>query len=146
MTLPNDALMADLRAFTPTGNEYADVERLREIMERWQREPEAVRLSALPLVFGIFERNPDSTELGVPGPVVHSLEAAGGYEHQLPRSLRRCPSYYTLWMVNRILNALGTSDRERAPWIGLLREVLENPNAPQPVKETAERFLRKQQA
>jgi len=135
-----DALAADLRSFTPTGNEYDDVEKLRGLITRWAGEPEAARAALLPLVFGIFERNPDNAEMGIPGPVVHALEEVGGYEQELAQSLRRMPSHYGLWMANRILNAL-EDERERAPWMDLLRQAAKDARISSELRDEAGEFL-----
>src|SRR5437762_1713015 len=57
-------------------------------------------------VLQLFERLPDA-DFGSPGPLVHAIEQfyGRGYEEELLRSLRRCPTHLTLWLANRIANA-----------------------------------------
>ena len=60
-------------------------------------------------LFRILEKNSDF-DFGMPGQIVHTLEKhyKKGLEEELFKSLNRKPTFYTLWMLNRIIN--GTSD------------------------------------
>jgi len=102
-------------------------------------DPEAVFAEA----FAFFERN-GAADLGTPGPLVHFLERFyPDYVDQLCASVVRKPTTYTVWMLNRLLNAsVETADRKR------LLEVLEgasaNTAADKVVREQAIEFLRTQ--
>jgi len=102
------------------------------------------RESAVEPLFQLLERNADS-ELGNPGPVVHALEAIPGYEPKLIASLHRHPTYYTVWMVNRILNT-ELSAHDRAAWLGELRAAASHALADASVVESVEHFLTHQAA
>jgi hypothetical protein len=69
-------------------------------------EPEPEMLEAFPSVFSLFERCPEA-DFGSPGPLVHLVERHHpAYECDLIASLNRRPTFPTLWMLNRILNAV----------------------------------------
>ena len=91
-----------------------------------------------PILFGVMERL-DTSDLGNPGPIVHTLEEwRGGYESFLVESLRRHPTSLTVWMVNRILNAKPHNADE---WLKLLQSVLSHPAASDATKQRAVDYL-----
>jgi len=60
---------------------------------------------AIESIFRTIEKFP-STDFGSPGPFVHTLESFEGlYEIYLFESLKRKPTYLTVLMLNRIINA-----------------------------------------
>lgn len=60
--------------------------------------------AAFPELFRLMERLSGS-DLGSPGPLVHTMEKhIGCYEDSLAASIHRKPTTLTVWMVNRILN------------------------------------------
>ena len=68
-------------------------------------------------LFRILEKNSDF-DFGMPGQIVHALE------EELFKSLNRKPTFYTLWMLNRILN--GTSDaKEKECYMEMLKSILQ---------------------
>ena len=72
----------------------------------------------------ILEKNSDF-DFGMPGQIVHTLEKhyKKGLEEELFKSLNRKPTFYTLWMLNRILN--GTSDtKEKESYMEMLKSIL----------------------
>ena len=76
-------------------------------------------------LFRILEKNSDF-DFGMPGQIVHTLEKhyKRGLEQELFKSLNRKPTFYTLWMLNRILN--GTSDpKEKEGYMEMLRSILQ---------------------
>ena len=76
-------------------------------------------------LFRILEKNSDF-DFGMPGQIVHTLEKhyKKGLEQELFKSLNRKPTFYTLWMLNRILN--GTSDtKEKECYMEMLRNILQ---------------------
>jgi hypothetical protein len=94
-----------------------------------------------PVLLRTMERL-DGTELGTPGPLVHTLETwRGGYEELLAQSVRRKPTPLSVWMVNRILNV---SPPDAESWLELLQSVADNPAASEETKADAERFLKYQ--
>ncbi len=78
-----------------------------------------------PLLYALMERL-DEADLGSPGPLVHTLEACGGYRPLLAESLRRKPSPLTVWMANRVLN---TDPPDTPQWLDLLHRATEHPAA-----------------
>ncbi len=76
-------------------------------------------------LFRILEENSDF-DFGMPGQIVHALEKhyKKGLEEELFKSLNRKPTFYTLWMLNRILN--GTSDaKEKECYMEMLKSILQ---------------------
>ena len=72
----------------------------------------------------ILEKNSDF-DFGMPGQIVHTLEKhyKKGLEEELFKSLNRKPTFYTLWMLNRIIN--GTSDtKEKECYMEMLKSIL----------------------
>jgi hypothetical protein len=90
-----------------------------------------------PVMFRTMERL-DQSDLGSPGPLVHTIEACTGYEPFLAESLRRKPSRLSVWMVNRILN---THPPDADDWLLLLTASSEHPNASEQTKADALEFL-----
>lgn len=89
-------------------------------------------------MFEVMERL-DSSDLGSPGPLVHTLESVGdGYQPFLEESVRRKPSPLALWMVNRVLNS-HPDDHER--WLELLRLSVSHPLAGGAARQEAREFL-----
>ena len=75
-------------------------------------------------LFRILEENSDF-DFGMPGQIVHALEKhyKKGLEEELFKSLNRKPTFYTLWMLNRIIN--GTSDtKEKECYMEMLKSIL----------------------
>ena len=75
-------------------------------------------------LFRILEKNSDF-DFGMPGQIVHTLEKhyKKGLEQELFKSLNRKPTFYTLWMLNRIIN--GTSDtKEKEGYMEMLKSIL----------------------
>ena len=76
-------------------------------------------------LFRILEENSDF-DFGMPGQIVHTLEKhyKKGLEEELFKSLNRKPTFYTLWMLNRIIN--GTSDpKEKEGYMEMLKSILQ---------------------
>ncbi len=98
---------------------------------------------AIRTLFAVIESMPD-TDMGHPGPLVHALEKMRGhYEHQLVESIKRRPTFLTVWMVNRILNA--TSDVEqRRFYLDLLQFAAEHAAAPESARREARYFIKYQ--
>jgi hypothetical protein len=140
--MPKDlkAILAELDAFQPEDEDDNDL-RLCALLEGLQDLPDH-RL-AMDAIFALMERHPDAN-LGSPGPLVHELEAMGGFEAPLRASLKRMPSDLTVWMVNRLLNADNVGGPWREAWLSELREVARRSDVPQSVRTSAFDFLRHQ--
>jgi hypothetical protein len=138
-----DQLLDDFVALKPSDfvDEYAGLDKLRGLTDELMAQPQPER--AIPALFAVMERMP-ITEMGTPGPLVHTLEQMRGhYEHELAQSVKRQPANLSVWMVNRILN--GTRDsRQRQIYLDLLRVAAEHPKAPDSVRHEAEHFIQHQ--
>ena len=138
-----DQLLAELAALKASDfdDEFAGLDKLRGLTDELMAQPQPER--AIPTLFAVMERMPD-TEMGTPGPLVHTLERMRGhYEHELAQSVKRQPANLSVWMVNRILN--GTRDsRQRQIYLDLLRIAAEHPTAPDSVRHEAEHFIQHQ--
>lgn len=110
------------------------IDRLQDLCE--DLKAHSVR-DAAPLLFGLLERL-DGSDLGSPGPIVHTLESMSGYEPFLAESLSRKPTALSVWMANRILNAR-RPDREE--WLARLKCVASSPTASSEAKAEAQEFL-----
>lgn len=133
-------IIADFRAITAeaieSGEGIDQIYALCEEVEGLDDPPEA-----FPAFFELMERLPDS-DLGSPGELVHTMEQhIGSYEDLLEDSLRRAPTYLTVWMANRILN-VPSADRNR--WLPLLRSVETHEAATEGIKSEARMFLERQ--
>ena len=130
--------IAELEAFEPSDDAVDNDERLQIWVDRWAETPD--KEAALEAMFGIFERHPELSTLGEPGPLVHAIEQVPGYENALAASLDRSPSYYGVWMVNRILEG-DLSAEAREAYLNLLRGVSASESAPPSVRGEAAQFL-----
>jgi hypothetical protein len=137
-TSPIDELIAELNAFEPTDDTIDNEERLQIWVDRWEEAPD--KESALPNILNVFERNPENNGMGEPGPLVHAIEQIPDYEQGLATSVQTSPSYYGVWMVNRILGADQPAD-VRAYWLDVLRKIAQSDTAPASVAGTAREFL-----
>lgn len=95
-------------------------------------------------LFAMLERI-EGKDLGSPGPIVHTLEKLANYQRGLIMAVQRKPTTYTVWMVNRVLNAPLTPEL-RLFWLELLRATLAHPLASTATKADAEGFIEYQEA
>lgn len=135
-------IIEELNGFPVNQNEDGDnEERLYELLKGLVAIPGSTVV--VPAMFALLERYP-TADFGSPGPIVHTIEALGGYEDDLRESLKCQPTYLTVWMVNRILNT-ELPEAERLAWLTDLRNASANPAAPERAKEEAVNFLRYQE-
>ena len=102
-----------VRAFSPTGDEPADVGALCDLLDHLgdAKHYPGVRRELI----SIFERHPEA-DLGSPGPVVHALEGSPIDEHVevLAASLQRRATTMTVWMAERCFRSnLGEQNRAK---------------------------------
>lgn len=133
-------LIAELRKFT--ADDFDDTkggtgpERLYTLCEEISALPNPVL--AFPEFFTLIERLADS-ELGTPGPLVHTMEKhIGSYENLLAESVKRKPTDLSIWMVNRILNGPA---KNKGFWIDVLTSATEHPLATELVRDQARDFI-----
>jgi hypothetical protein len=137
---PSDIFTSELRKFTADDFDYmkgaSGPERLYALCQ--QIEALADPTATFPEFFALIERLSDS-ELGTPGPLVHTMEKhVGSYEQLLVASLKRKPADLTVWMANRILNG---EPKDRDFWMGMLAAAAEHPSASELVREQALHFI-----
>jgi hypothetical protein len=133
-----DDLVSEIDAFEPTDDSMDNEERLQIWVDRWTEAEN--KESAIPSMLRLFERYPETAMLGEPGPMVHAIEQVPGYEQWLAASLENSPSYYGVWMVNRILESDLPADA-RVEWMKVLHKVASSESAPPSVRGTAQEFL-----
>jgi hypothetical protein len=130
-------LFAALNSFEPGRDDTDNLYRLYELFEGFRSLPDRERVA--PAMLSLLERFPDA-EFGSPGPLVQELEAIPGYIPLLLSSVRRQPTYHTVWMVNRLLNTeLPSAQREL--WLSELRTGFLHPLASEQTRTAAKDFL-----
>jgi len=114
--------LTKLQAFSPTGNEDADVEALYALIDELGalKDDPAVRRDMIM----IFERFPKA-DLGSPGPIVHALEKSpiDAHVELLAESIRRQATMMTVWMAQRCFRSK-LSDQNRKLLLDALRDAL----------------------
>lgn len=141
MARPLDQVASDFDSLTAAdfdewNRRATGPERLRELCDELKRLGDPLMAAAV--LFRTMERL-DGSELGTPGPLVHTLEAWGGqYEAFLVESVSRKPTPLSVWMVNRILNGNAPN---REAWLSLLRRAEHHPAASDVTRAQARDFL-----
>ncbi len=143
MTMPRqvEEVAADLQSLEPQDFDDADtgfdgLEQLDRLCEEMLAigDVQAFRT----ILFHTIERL-DGAELGVPGPLVHTLEGwRGGYEPFLADSVRRKSTPLSVWMVNRLLNARPPN---AGTWLEWLQLAARHPLASAETRSNALAFL-----
>lgn len=98
----------------------------------------------LPLL-KVLENNPDF-KFGEPGNIIRILEKyyqEERYRIELFASIKRVPTEYNVWMLNRLLNTYEEEDKVEG--IALLKDIITNPYTSPNVKEWAEEYLDEQE-
>lgn len=90
-------------------------------------------------IFRFMERH-DKADLGGPGPIVHALEAVGGYERELLASVRRKPGTYSLMMVHRLLGSRPPSAMHQQ-WLAELERVAADKKCSAGARREAKEYL-----
>lgn len=95
-------------------------------------------LSSVESLLGFMEKHP-FTDFGIPGEIVHYMERfyRHGYEELLVKSIERCPTIHTLFMMNRLIN--GGGDREY--YMELLKEVTERTDIEKKIQDVAQEYI-----
>lgn len=125
-----DDIIAELQVFDTKGDYIVRLGRLTdEVMA--SGEPE----KALGAMLGILERYPEE-ELGMPGPLVHTIEQCIGYEEELLASIERQPGVLSVWILYRLVR-----EEREVRYLEAMRAVLKNPRAGEQVREDVEILL-----
>ena len=95
-------------------------------------------LSSVESLLVFMEKHP-FTDFGMPGEIVRYMERfyRQGYGELLVKSIKRCPTIHTLFMVNRLIN--GGSDREYS--MALLKEVTERTDIERKIRDVAQEYI-----
>lgn len=103
-------------------------------------EKENPGISAVEPLLLFMERHP-LNDFGMPGAIVHYAEQfyKNGYEDLLIASVTRRPTLHTVWMVNRIKNADGNSDKYEK----ILNDILGRQDVEEEIKDSVKEFLSK---
>jgi hypothetical protein len=137
---PVEQIIADFDAFTPTDEvdfNYQGRLKLDTLCQELLVTPEPGQ--GVRAILGIMERFTDS-DLGTPGPLVHTLEQIPGYETALVESVQRQPGSLSVEMIGRIRNSAPPGEA-RDQWEKLLRETAVREGVHQAASEIAETFL-----
>ncbi len=127
-----------LSSLLPEGNEAELIDYLSNLTRLLEgaENPQDV----IPAIFDFFEKFP-LIDMGTPGPLVHFSERFYPYYFELLlSSIERKPTSYTLWMLNRILNANITSI-QRVQGLSALKAASVHPTADAVAKDQALRFF-----
>lgn len=102
----NDAVTIQLQKIAKSPDFPSDSE---AIVDSWTSD--GIGFDAVSHVLRFMEGNP-GIDYGKPGALVHFLERfyMHGYEDELIASIRRKPTPYTVWMLNRLINGTKSSD------------------------------------
>jgi len=89
-----------------------------------------------------FIENHPSSFLGEPGPLVHFVEkfSEQGYEELLIESVKSCPTFYNIWMMNRAIN--DPNDKRHSIYIEIFKSILEQNSVPDEIKDIVRDFWR----
>jgi hypothetical protein len=131
-------LVADLTAFQPDGDDWRPLAALVDELAALERIPDAAAE-----LLAVFERFPESDGAGVFWSVVQGLEADGGYEPALIRSVRRRPSEFGVIMVGRLMN-FGLGVAGEMPLLPFLETVAADPEVPERARRAARKFVERQ--
>lgn len=98
--------------------------------------------AGLDALLGVFERHPTHDGFGVFWTLLHGIESVPCYEVHLFQSLRRRPSLFGVYMVNRILNG-GVREVGPESWISGLRNVASRDDVEQEIRDEAGKYLQR---
>ena len=132
--------MAALKELIKDMEAQIDSDCFEEVQENCMYEIEEANLgidAVKPLLL-LMERHPLS-DFGMPGAIVHYVEKfyKNGYEDLLISSVIRRPTLHTVWMINRIKNAGGNSERYEK----ILRDILTKQDVEEEIKNAVKEFL-----
>jgi hypothetical protein len=135
------AIARDLEQALGAGDSL--VHKLYELSDKWRNE--ATGFGAVEAILRFMEAHPD-LEYGVPGPLVQFAESfhaegkAPGYREALLASVARSPTYYTVWMLNRLINSEPASAERRA-LLAAMTEIAADASLKAPVRTLAVGFV-----
>ena len=91
-------------------------------------------------IFRLLEDLPD-TDFGLPGPLIAYIEEAceDEFEAKLLASLNRKPVFYTIWMLNRLINSYTGDAKLRL--IGIMQRITEREELSTDLQEQAKGYV-----
>lgn len=110
-----------------------------ELTEVWADA--SVGTECIEPILRFLEKHPD-IDFGMPGSLVHFVEEfyGKGYEKLLVESLARKPTVMTVWMLNRVINAV-EKPRKRDELVCLMKKSADHPKASQETTELINELL-----
>jgi len=133
-----DQVVEDLERYTPNADDWRGLDGIID---------DACQFSGFSIVralLGVLERNPDHDGNGVFWSVIHALEAIGGYETELVKSISRQPHELSVLMLNRLINS-GAHDIDGTPIISILESIVSNESFSDDIRDEANDFVKYQQ-
>ena len=119
-----------------SSEDYAQLDRLDELTALLPENHDGYL--ACEAMLEVLERHP-KVEFGTPGQLVHTIESySGQYEDLLLASLDRQPTFMTVWMLNRLINA--ATGAERNQLVANLHRLRTHPRADEQAKAAVEEF------
>jgi hypothetical protein len=119
-----------------SSEDYDNLERIDELTDLLNKQKDG-HLACYAMI-NLLERHPH-VEFGTPGQPVHTIESySGHYEDLLMESLDRQPTFITIWMLNRIINAAEGS--EKGKLIDKMKSFMTHPSAGEEAKDAAKDF------
>lgn len=125
-----DCVYDQLEAISSRGDDFAYLS--DQLAMQWEADPE--KDAFVEPILKFMETHPN-LDYGVPGRLVHLLETLTRHEELVVESVQRTPMYYTVWMINRLIN--GKSKRSKAELIGVLEEISRNETIDRDIRELA---------
>lgn len=98
------------------------------------------KADAIDFIFRLMEDSPN-IDFGTPGPFVHFIEEfeVSTYEEKLLESLSRKPVFYTLWILNRLINVSVGNDKEKL--LSVMREIINQTNLDVALLDQAKEYI-----
>jgi hypothetical protein len=116
--------------------DYEPLERIDELTDFLEQNEDGHL--ACDAMINLLERHPH-IEFGTPGQPIHLLESySGHYEELLMASLDRQPTFMTIWMLNRIINAEEGLSRDKL--VDKMKSYMTHPLADEEAKDSAKKF------
>ena len=137
MTTPE--IIAELNRLTISNSEdFGQLDRLDELTALLRQNHDGQL--ACDALLHVVERHPQ-VDFGTPGQLVHTIESYRGYyEEKLVASLDNRPTFTTVWLLNRLLNA--ASGSERGKLLDQMSRLRTHPLADEQATAAAESFYR----
>ena len=119
-----------------SSEDYDKLDRIDELTKLLKKNKDGHL--ACEAMINLLERHPQ-VEFGTPGQPIHTIESYGAhYEDLLLASLDRQPTFMTIWMLNRIINATKGFRKEKLVY--QIKSCMTHPSADKQAKDYASNF------